>query len=49
MLGNAPANKLFDLVKVEKVCSGAPRFFKDYSITIDRDHVPVNVTIDELI
>ena len=49
VLGNAPANKLFDLVKVEKVCSGAPRSFKDYSITIDRDHVPVNVTIDELI
>lgn len=49
MLGNAPANKLFDLVKVEKLCSGAPRSFKDYSITIDRDHVPVNVTIEELI
>lgn len=49
VLGNAPANKLFDLVKVEKVCSGAPRSFKDYSITIDRDHVPVNVTIEELI
>lgn len=49
VLGNAPANKLFDLVKVEKVCSGAPRSFKDYSIKIDRDHVPVNVTIDELI
>lgn len=49
VLGNAPANKLFDLVKVEKVCSGAPRSFKDYSITIDRDHVPVNVTVEELI
>ncbi len=49
VLGNAPANKLFDLVKVEKLCSEAPRSFKDYSITIDRDHVPVNVTIEELI
>ena len=49
VLGNAPANKLFDLVKVEKLCSGASRSFKDYSITIDRDHVPVNVTIEELI
>lgn len=49
VLGNAPANKLFDLVKVEKLCSGAPRSFKDYSITIDRDHVPVNVSIEELI
>lgn len=49
VLGNAPANKLFDLVKVEKLCSGAPRSFKDYSITIDREHVPVNVTVEELI
>ena len=49
VLGNAPANKLFDLVKVEKVCSGAPRSFKDYSITIDRDHAPANITIEELI
>lgn len=49
VLGNAPANKLFDLVKVEKLCSGVPRSFKDYSITIDREHVPVNVTVEELI
>ncbi len=48
-LGNAPANKLFDLVKVEKVCDGAPRSFTDYSVTIDKERVPSNVTVEELI
>ncbi len=48
-LGNAPANKLFDLVKVEKVCDGAPRSFSDYSVTIDKDKVPTNVAIEEMI
>ena len=48
-LGNAPANKLFDLVKVEKVCDGAPRSFSDYTVTIDKDKLPANVTVEELI
>ena len=49
ILGNAPANKLFELVKVEKVCDGAPRSFIDYSVTIDKENAPSNVTIEELI
>lgn len=49
VLGNAPANKLFDLVKVEKVCDGAPRSFSDYTVTIDKSGLPANVTVDELI
>ncbi|MDD5975483.1 MAG: type I-C CRISPR-associated protein Cas7/Csd2 [Bacteroidales bacterium] len=49
VLGNAPANKLFDLVKVEKVCDGAPRSFSDYSVTIDKAGLPANVTVEELI
>lgn len=49
VLGNAPANKLFDLVKIEKVCDGAPRAFSDYSVTIDKAKLPANVTIQELI
>lgn len=48
VLGNAPANKLFDLVKVEKVCDGAPRKFSDYKVSIDKD-LPANVTVEELI
>lgn len=35
VLGNAPANKLFELVKIEKKCQGAPRSFADYEITVD--------------
>lgn len=48
-LGNAPANKLFDLVKVEKACNGTPRSFNDYEVTIDRNGIPENITIQELI
>ena len=49
MLGNAPANKLFDLIKIEKTCDGAPRSFSDYRVTIDKEAVPANVTVEELI
>ena len=49
MLGNAPANKLFDLVTVTKKCDGAPRSFKDYFVTIDKDNIPSGVTVEELI
>ena len=49
VLGNAPANKLFDLVKVEKVCDGAPRSFSDYTVTIDKEGLPSNVTVEEFI
>ena len=49
LLGNAPANKLFDLVKVDKLCDGAPRKYDDYKVTIDKDNLPAGVTIEELI
>ena len=49
VLGNAPANKLFDLVKVKKVCDGAPRSFSDYTVTIDKEGLPENVTVEQLI
>ena len=49
VLGNAPANKLFDLVKVEKNCSTSPRSFKDYTVTVDEDAVPSGVHIEYLI
>lgn len=48
-LGNAPANKLFDRVKVEKVCDGAPRSFADYTVTIDKEGLPETITVEELI
>lgn len=46
-LGNAPANKLFDLVHIKKTTDTAPRSFKDYEVTIDK--APSGVTIEELI
>lgn len=49
VLGNAPANKLFDLVKVKKVCEGAPRSFSDYTVTLDTSHLPSGVSVEELI
>ena len=49
VLGNAPANKLFDLVNVKKVCDGAPRKFEDYKVIIDEEKLPAGVTIEELI
>lgn len=50
MLGNAPANKLFDLVHIEKREGvNVPRSFADYSVSIDRESVPEGVTVEELI
>ena len=49
VLGNAPANKLFDLVKIEKKSEGAPRSFNDYEVTIDKSNLPAGVTVEELI
>lgn len=50
VLGNAPANKLFDLVKVERKDKTVPaRSFANYEVTIDKDHLPAGVTIEEII
>lgn len=48
VLGNAPANKLFDLVKVEKRCEGVARSFSDYQVTIG-ENAYSGVTIEEMI
>lgn len=47
-LGNAPANKLFDLIKVEKTCDGVARSFADYQVTIGENTYD-GVTIEEII
>ena len=49
VLGNSPANKLFDLVKIKKNTEAAPRSFSDYVVSIDKDSVPNGVTVEELI
>ena len=49
MLGNAPANKLFDLVKVERTTDNVPRSFSDYQVTIDKAKLPAGVSVEEVI
>ena len=49
VLGNAPANKLFDLVSIKKNTPKAPRSIKDYSISMDEKKIPEGVTIEILI
>lgn len=48
VLGNAPANKLFDLVKIEKICDGPTRSFSDYKVMIDENPFS-GVSIEEMI
>ncbi len=48
-LGNAPANKLFDLVKVEKIGDLVARSFNDYTVTVNREQLPENVNIEEIL
>ena len=48
-LGNAPAYKLFDSVKVEKKDKTKPaRAYEDYSVTIDMAHIPQGVEVIEM-
>ena len=48
-LGNAPANKLFDLVKVEKNTDAPARSFADYTVSVDRSRLPEHVKVEELL
>jgi CRISPR-associated protein Csd2 len=50
-LGNAPATKLFDRVRVERVRSaeGPPRTFSDYAVTVDHENLPAGVKVLQLI
>ena len=40
ILGNAPANKLFDLLRVKRTSEEVARDFSDYAVTINRDKLP---------
>ena len=48
-LGNAPANKLFERVKITKNNHDSGRSFSDYTVTIDKENLPSGVSIEELI
>lgn len=47
-LGNAPAHRLFDLIKVTSTNVDVPRSFSDYTVTIDRENMPANVELIEM-
>lgn len=54
ILGNAPANKLFDLVKIKKMSNVVvPRSFGDYEVTVptqeELDKIYPGVTVEKLI
>lgn len=49
-MGNAPAHKLFELIKVERTAGEADtpaRSFADYQISIDHDGLPIGVSVQE--
>jgi CRISPR-associated protein Csd2 len=47
-MGNAPAQRLFDLVEVKlKDGVSLPRRFSDYAVTIDRDGLPAGIELIE--
>jgi CRISPR-associated protein Csd2 len=47
-LGNAPAHKLFDLVKIAKKPGvEVPRSYTDYDVTLDLAALPAGVTVEE--
>lgn len=49
-LGNAPAHRLFELVKVsKKPDANPPRSFNDYEILVDKEHVPGGVALIEML
>lgn len=48
-LGNAPAHKLYDAVKVvRKEGIDAPRSIEDYDILIDKSAIPAGITVEEI-
>ncbi len=48
-LGNAPADRLFDLVKISRTTDGAARAFSDYKVEIDASGLPSGVTVEEIL
>jgi CRISPR-associated protein Csd2 len=50
-MGNAPAHKLFDLVKVNRVDGGADspaRSYSDYRVVVDAESTPEGVSVEEI-
>ncbi len=49
-LGNAPANKLFDLINVKRIDNSQPtRKFTDYEVSVDEENLPAGVTLLDMV
>lgn len=49
-LGNAPAHKLFEALKVTRNSDAeVPRAYTDYTVTLDRSDIPANVEVLDLL
>jgi len=49
-LGNAPAHKLFEALKVTRVNTDeVPRAFTDYTVTLDHSNIPASVEVLEML
>lgn len=49
-LGNAPAHRLFDLIKIHlRNEESSPRAFRDYEVTIDQDNLPPGISLTVLV
>lgn len=48
MLGNAPAHRLFERIKIQRKAPAYPaRAYTDYDVTIDRENLPPEIVIQE--
>jgi CRISPR-associated protein Csd2 len=48
-LGNAPAHKLFERIKVQRKNGTPARGFEDYTVTVDREGLPEGIEVLELL
>lgn len=48
-IGNAPARKLFDLIKVKRTIEGPARSFSDYHVTVERENLPKGVELESML
>jgi CRISPR-associated protein Csd2 len=48
--GNAPAHKLFEMVKVSRRDTAKPaRAYSDYDVTFDKSGLPSGITVQEML
>ena len=48
MLGNAPAHRLFERIKIIRKDPTSPaRAYSDYEVTVDKESIPAGITIQE--